>query len=116
MSTKSRKTRFDGVLEAVSLFRDYFRLSEAGPPEAGAELIEDFELRVGCRCPCGSRMLYQLTLVSTADCARCGRTFGIRSIVYYRSCPGSLPSPVVSIGYLFSDAKLAARLPAGGIH
>lgn len=86
------------------------------PAPNGEKLIEDFALRVGCRCPCGSQLLHQLTLVSTADCPRCGRTFGIRSIVYYRRGTGALPRPEVTIGWIFSAEKLAQRPAVGGVH
>lgn len=110
MSTKSKKTR---LVEALALVRSWLHAGD--PVTSGNELIEDFDLVVGCRCPCGSKVLHQITLASTADCARCGRTIGIRSIVYYRR-PDELPVPVVSIGYLWSETKLAARAAVGGVH
>jgi hypothetical protein len=81
----------------------------------GAKLIDHMDVFVDAYCPCGSQHLHRLTLVSTSECARCGRTIGIRSIVYYRSSPSQMPTPNVSVGYLLTESALARR-PTRGVH
>lgn len=110
----AKKSRLEGWL--TTILAALFRHAADEPQPDGGKLIEDFDLMVGCRCPCGSKILHRLTLVSTADCPRCGRTIGIRSIVYYRRGLGTLPMPDVSIGWVMTDEKLAARPAAKGVH
>ena len=79
------------------------------------KLIVSFELFVDARCPCGSQHIHRLTLYSTSECARCGRTLGVRSIEYIRSMPSLRPEPVISVGYVLTDEALARR-ETHGVH
>jgi hypothetical protein len=90
-------------------------MTTAGRIAGGERLIDRFEVTCTAYCPCGSRHIHYLTLVSTSECARCGRTLGIRSIDYNRSGPHDMPDPIVSVGYLQTDAALDRR-PTVGVH
>lgn len=82
----------------------------------GHKLIERVELMVEARCPCGSSHTHLLALHSSADCARCGRTFAIRSIEYFRKSPNQLPDMHVTIGYVVTPETLQKARPVGGVH
>lgn len=85
------------------------------PPQLRPELILGMEVYVEARCPCGSAHVHRLTLVSTADCVRCGRALAVRSIEYYRPTLEALPQPLVSVGYVVPRDRLAAQ-PTVGVH
>jgi hypothetical protein len=94
------------------------RTAWAPPPESveepdGSKLIQEFSILVVCTCPCGSTMPHQLSLTSTADCRRCGRTIGVRSITYVRRGPGVIPRPEVTVGYVLTPQALRARRTVG---
>jgi hypothetical protein len=76
-------------------------------------LIDRLDVLVDAYCPCGSTHLHHLTLVSTSECARCGRTLAIRSIHYARTSPWVMPTPQVSVGYVFTPESLRSRQTAG---
>jgi hypothetical protein len=71
-----------------------------------AKLVHRIDLTVDASCPCGSTLIHHLTLMSTADCPRCGRTLAIRAIEYHRTSPASVPIPVISIGWVHSTESL----------
>ena len=87
------------------------------PPEPqaryGAELIDRLDVLVTAYCPCGSTHLHHLTLVSTSECRRCGRTLAIRSLQYLRPHYSDLPDPEVSVGYVVTPENLRARTTQG---
>lgn len=100
---RSTKTRLaDALVRLVNV------VWPPGPPRP-VYYVEDVDVRVGCRCSCGSQVLHQVTLVSTADCPRCGRTIGIQSFVYYRRGPGTLPDPRVTVGEVFEEGRPTPR-------
>lgn len=67
-------------------------------PEGDERLIQAFEVLADVLCPCGSQIIHQLTLASTTDCPRCGRTIAIRAIEYARV--GPIPEPVITVGFV----------------
>jgi predicted RNA-binding Zn-ribbon protein involved in translation (DUF1610 family) len=81
----------------------------------GDKLIHRLDLTVDASCPCGSQVIHHLTLMTTAECPRCGRTLAIRSIEYHRTKPASVPTPVISIGWVHSD-ELLRRTETRGVH
>ena len=87
------------------------------PPEPqtryGADLIDRLDVLVTAYCPCGSTYLHHLTLVSTSECRRCGRTLAIRSLQYLRPRFSDLPDPNVSVGYVVTPENLRARTTQG---
>lgn len=90
------------------------------PPDApgrvdGDKLIHRVDVVVDASCPCGSTVIHHLTLISTADCRRCGRTIGVRSIEYHRRSPAAVPQPIISIGWIHSETHLR-RSPTTGVH
>lgn len=82
----------------------------------GEKLIERVDLTIEARCPCGSKIAHLLTLHSHADCPRCGRTFAIRSLQYFRRSPDQLPDMHVTIGFVVTHETLKKARPAGGVH
>jgi hypothetical protein len=97
-------------------------LSRQPPPEPPGEptlepeserLIDRLDVLVDAYCPCGSTHIHHLTLVSTSECARCGRTLAIRSIQYARTSPSVMPTPQVTVGYLFTPEALVKRTTTG---
>ena len=62
------------------------------------------DLTVDAGCPCGSPIIHHLTLMTTADCPRCGRTLAIGRFHYYRSSPR--PSGRPSVGWVESEESL----------
>ena len=87
--------------------------SSGEPIVDGEKLIRDFAVYAEAVCPCGSQHLHRLTLVSTSECARCGRTIAIRSIDYFRRGPNELPEPRVSVGFVQTDEALGRRVTRG---
>lgn len=87
------------------------------PLEVGdsERLIVSVEVFVDARCECGSEHIHRLTIYSTSECARCGRTLGVRSIQYIRSSPGMQPKPYISVGYVQTEDALRRR-ETRGVH
>jgi len=98
---------------------DLARWLTAPPPQANvplpdsAKLIQQVEVTVMCLCPCGSKLPQRLSLLTSAECLRCGRTMAIRSFQYMRSHYGEIPNPSVSVGYLHTDDSLSRRSTSG---
>jgi hypothetical protein len=82
---------------------------EAKEVPNGDKLIIHMEVYVEARCPCGSQHIHRLSLTATSECARCGRTLGVRSLEYFRPHVNALPDPVVSVGYVLTADSLARR-------
>lgn len=87
----------------------------SAPPEEldGDKLVVSVDLFVDARCPCGSEHIHHLTLYSTSECARCGRTIGVRSVQYIRTSPSLRPDPYISIGFVQTDDALRRRVTTG---
>jgi hypothetical protein len=111
MSMKSMKHFLTECARLLGQIRD--ALDESPHPLDTSHLIEDFDVMVGCRCPCGSNILHRLTLVSTAECIRCGRTIGIRSLEYFRPGPAQQPKPRITVGFVHTQAFLRTRKTIG---
>lgn len=107
----------------IALWRRLFALETLSPsggkvslPEKikeGDKLVVNVELFVDARCPCGSTHIHRLTLYNTSECARCGRTIGVRAIEYIRAAPSCRPEPYVSVGYVQTDDSLVRRTTQG---
>lgn len=82
----------------------------------GTKLIHRIDLAVDVSCPCGSQIIHHLTLMSTAECPRCGRLLAIRGIHYERSSPAAIPKPEISVGWVQSDATLRRLSRVRGVH
>jgi hypothetical protein len=89
---------------------------EPEPLVDAPKLIHRIDLRVDVSCPCGSQVIHSLTLMSTAECPRCGRLLAIRGIQYERSSPAAVPKPVISVGWVQSDETLRRLSRARGVH
>lgn len=90
------------------------RVTVSAPQKVdGDKLIHRIDLTVDASCPCGSSLIHHLTLMTTVDCPRCGRTIAIRSIAYHRTSPASIPNPVISIGWVHSDEHLRTAQTRG---
>lgn len=89
---------------------------DAQPLVDGDKLIGRIDLTVDAKCPCGSQVSHILTLHSHADCPRCGRTYAIRSIEYFRQSPEQLPNAHVTVGYVVTRAALRKATALGGVH
>lgn len=84
------------------------------PTLDGNELIRRIDVGVEALCPCGSAHIHHLTLMSLAECRRCGHTFGIRSIQFLRTGPSAVPTTnIVTVGYLVTPESLAKRQTRG---
>ena len=104
----------------VNILRSLFRRLPPPPDHAeptlepeSERLIDRLDVLVDAFCPCGSTHIHHLTLVSTSECARCGRTLAIRSIQYARTSPSVMPTPQVTVGYLFTPEALVKRTTTG---
>lgn len=81
----------------------------------GEKLIHRIDLTVDASCPCGSQIIHHLTLMTTVDCPRCGRTLAIRSITYFRTSPAAVPKPVITMGWVHSSEALR-KSETRGVH
>jgi hypothetical protein len=94
------------------------RVTTPEPPPLqvdGDKLIHRFDLTVDASCPCGSQIIHHLTLMTTAECPRCGRTLAIRGIEYHRTSPAAVPLPTISIGWVHTDEMLRG-VRTRGVH
>ena len=92
------------------------RIAPAPPPPAPEQtrkMVHRLDLTIDATCPCGSDILHHLTLVSTSECPRCGRTIAIRSFEYFRSSPASVPDPIISIGWVVTQELLRSARTRG---
>jgi hypothetical protein len=71
----------------------------------GEEYVHHFDVLSTVSCPCGSSQLHHLTLTNTADCRRCGKTFAIREIAYYRTAMLGVPEPHIVVGYVSEPVR-----------
>jgi hypothetical protein len=108
MLMKLTKTRL------TELWRQW--TAQPAPPPHQVEtrkLVHRLDLTIDATCPCGSDILHHLTLVSTSECPRCGRTIAIRSFEYFRSSPASVPDPIISIGWVVTQELLRSARTRG---
>ena len=80
------------------LLRDVLRRVVPEPPEPvpkidGRKLVRADDMTINHAVPCGSEIIHHLTLMSTSECPRCGRTLAIRSIFYHRTTRRRVPIP-----------------------
>ena len=112
--TRSRET-------PLSKWRDWLRARGVltvpdDDPQAhpdSLKLIHRLDVFVDAQCPCGSAHIHRLTLATTSECRRCGRTLAIRAIQFFREKYGAMPQPIVSVGYVQLDETLAKRQTTG---
>jgi len=103
----------ESVKRVVAAFRPE---PEQLPMVGCGKLVDNVELMLEVRCPCGSAHPHFLGLHSTKDCARCGRTIAIRSLSYHRQRPDQLPNLEVSIGFVVTERGARNAVPVGGVH
>ena len=102
--------------ETVGRLLRWFTSDQPEPtPEPVAKLIHRVDFTVDATCPCGSQSIVHLTLMTTVDCPRCGRTMAIRAIEYHRTTPAAVPDLRISIGWVQSDAMLR-QARTRGVH
>ncbi len=106
-STRTRLVRFCDWLRGA-----YERPAEPEEDFDSERLVHRFDVTVDATCPCGSQILHHLSLMDTADCPRCNRSFGIKAIAYH-CAPTGLPDPVITIGWVRSTRKMRTRR---GVH
>jgi hypothetical protein len=103
------------LMTNVAWLQRFTRAPEAAPAIDGRKLIHRLDLTVDASCPCGSTIIHHLTLMSTADCPRCGRTLAIRSVQYLRASPAAVPDPQISVGWVMSQESLRV-VRTRGVH
>lgn len=69
----------------ADVLRALWAQKTATQSQADQSLIEEYDLTVAFRCPCGSRILHLVRHVEqTVDCPRCQRRIGVQLMTYLR--------------------------------
>lgn len=109
------------MMTLLRTFASYFQRQPDDRPRYhgklvdGDKLIVRTDVFVEALCPCGSQHIHRLTLFSTSECARCGRTIAVRSIEYHRVGPDEIPTPQITIGFVMTEDALHRR-ETHGVH
>ena len=102
-------------MNVFTWLRNVLKTKEEDIARVEPKLVKSVAVLVLARCPCGSQIDHALSLYSSRECPRCGRTIGIRSIHFDRAGIEHLPEAHVSIGFVVTKDTLR-RAKTGGVH